>query len=333
MFIDYAKIHVKAGDGGTGCVAFRREKYVPKGGPSGGDGGKGGDVYLIATKSLNTLMDFKFKKIFKAQRGKHGEGSNRTGKSGEDLYIKVPVGTIVKDASTGEIIGDLIEDGQKILVAKGGKGGRGNARFATSTHQTPREFEYGEEGEEKDLILELKLLADVALVGYPNAGKSTLISRISAAKPKIADYPFTTLNPHLGVVKVDEFTSFVVADIPGLIEGAHMGHGLGDKFLRHIERCKIIAHLVDLSIEGNSIERFEKIEEELKLYSEKLHNKPRIVLGTKIDAVSSPEEAEKLKNYCLDKNLPFLEISSVNGTGLKEFIYLCKEMLEGRKDV
>ncbi len=327
MFIDYAKIYVKAGDGGTGCVAFRREKYVPKGGPSGGDGGKGGDVYIVATKSLNTLLDFRYNKIFKAERGRHGEGSNRTGKSGKDLIIKVPVGTIIKDENTGEIIADLTKDGEKVLVAKGGKGGKGNAKFATPTHQTPREFEYGEEGEEKHLILELKLLADIALVGYPNAGKSTLISKISAAKPKIADYPFTTLNPHLGVVKVDDITSFVIADIPGLIEGAHEGHGLGDRFLKHIERCKLIAHLVDLSIDEDPIVRFKKIEKELKLYSDKLYQKPRIILGTKIDSLLTEKWSIKLREFCRNKEIPYIEISSITGKGLKEFIYLCKKVL------
>ncbi len=332
MFIDYAKIYVKAGDGGTGCVAFRREKFVPKGGPSGGDGGKGGNVYIVATKSLNTLLDFRYNKIFKAERGRHGEGSNRTGRSGRDLIIKVPIGTIIKDKESGEIIADLTEDGEKILVARGGKGGKGNARFATPTHQAPREFEYGEEGEERYLILELKLLADVALVGYPNAGKSTLISRISAAKPKIADYPFTTLYPHLGVVKVDDISTFVVADIPGLIEGAHSGHGLGDKFLKHIERCKIIAHLIDLSIDEDPILRFSKIEKELKLFSEKLYKKPKIVLGTKVDSLSDNNISERLKNFCREKNLPYLEISSVTGKGIEEFIFLCKKILIQNKD-
>src|SRR5216110_1201895 len=248
MFIDKAKIRVKAGGGGNGCVAFRREKYVPRGGPSGGDGGKGGDIYMESSERHNTLVHFRFNPEYKAQRGRHGEGANKTGREGEDIILKVPVGTILYDDETGEKIHDFSQPDERIVVARGGRGGRGNARFATSTHQAPREHEDGRPGEERVYRLELKLLADVGLVGYPNVGKSTLISRISAARPKIADYPFTTLEPNLGVVSLDGGDkTFVVADIPGLIEGAHLGHGLGIQFLRHIERTRVLLHLIDIS--------------------------------------------------------------------------------------
>src|SRR6202034_2042716 len=247
MFIDEATIRVKAGDGGNGCLAFRREKYVPRGGPSGGDGGRGGDVVLVASQQHNTLLHFRFNPEHKAERGRHGEGSNRTGREGESIEVPTPVGTVVYDADTGELLHDFTQAGDRLVIAHGGRGGRGNARFATSTHQTPTEHEDGKPGEERRLRLELKLLADVGLVGFPNAGKSTLISRISAAKPKIADYPFTTLVPNLGVVSTDDERTFVVADIPGLIEGAHEGHGLGIQFLRHVERTRLLVHLVDVS--------------------------------------------------------------------------------------
>ena len=248
MFIDEVRIKVKAGDGGNGCLAFRREKFVPRGGPSGGDGGRGGNVVLVANPNYNTLLHFRFNPEHSAERGRHGEGSNRTGREGDSIEIPVPIGTVVYDADTGDQLVDFTEPDQRFVVAKGGRGGRGNARFVSSTHQSPTEHEDGKPGEEKHLRLELKLLADVGLVGYPNAGKSTLIARISAAKPKIADYPFTTLEPHLGVVSAnDDYTSFVVADIPGLIEGAHEGHGLGIQFLRHIERTRLLVHLVDVS--------------------------------------------------------------------------------------
>src|ERR1700716_4148046 len=247
MFIDEARIRIYAGGGGNGCMAFRREKFVPRGGPSGGDGGKGGDIIMESSERHNTLVHFRFNPEYKAQRGRHGEGSNKTGREGEDILLKVPVGTIVYDDDTGEKVFDFTGPDQRIVIARGGRGGRGNARFATSVHQAPREHEAGRPGEEHTYRLELKLLADVGLVGFPNAGKSTLISRISAARPKIADYPFTTLEPNLGVVKLDDFRSFVVADIPGLIEGAHLGHGLGTQFLRHIERTKLLVHMVDVS--------------------------------------------------------------------------------------
>ena len=279
MFIDYAKIIIKAGDGGAGCVAFRREKFVPKGGPSGGDGGKGGDVLIQADRHLHTLLDFQYQRIFRAERGEHGEGSNMTGKSGKDIIIRMPVGTVVKDAKTEEILVDLVRDGQTAVVARGGRGGRGNARFVTPTNQAPREWEPGQKGEEREVLLELKLIADVGLVGLPNAGKSTLLARISAARPKIAAYPFTTLTPNLGIVRLDDERNFVVADIPGLIEGAHQGKGLGIRFLRHIERTKILAVLLDLS--SSNIENdYQILLNELLSYSEEMLKKPRLVVLT-----------------------------------------------------
>src|ERR1700679_3914836 len=292
MFIDEVKILVKAGDGGNGCLAFRREKFVPRGGPSGGDGGRGGDVVLVASPHHNTLLHFRFNPEHKAERGRHGEGSDRKGREGESLDVATPVGTIVYDAETGEKLHDFTEDGDRFVVARGGKGGRGNARFATSTHQAPTWHEDGQLGEERRLRLELKLLADVGLVGFPNAGKSTLISRISAARPKIADYPFTTLEPHLGVVSADpdaapgQGRTFVVADLPGLIEGAHEGVGLGIRFLKHIERTRLIAHLVDTSDanDRDPVHDFEIIEHELAAYSPLLAKKPMIVVATKLDA-------------------------------------------------
>ncbi len=327
-FIDKAKIFVQGGRGGNGCVAFRREKFVPKGGPAGGDGGKGGDVILEADRNVHTLLDFKYKRQYKAERGRHGEGSKKTGRSGKDLIIKVPVGTVVKDAETGEILGDLTEHGQRLVVAKGGRGGRGNAAFATPTRQAPDFAEPGEPGEERWIELELKLLADVGLVGFPNAGKSTLLSRITAAKPEIADYPFTTLRPILGVAKVGDY-SFVVADIPGLIEGAHAGKGLGHEFLRHVERTKLLLHLIDLTDPTRTPEEaFEKINQELKLYSEKLTQKPQIVVGTKIDALTDRSKIEKLKEYFNKKGYPFFAISAVTGEGLNELMYFVAQKLK-----
>ncbi|WP_456437589.1 GTPase ObgE [Desulfurobacterium sp.] len=330
-FIDRAKIYVKGGDGGNGCVAFRREKFVPKGGPAGGDGGRGGSVILVADSGMHTLLDFKYKRHFKAERGRHGEGNKRTGKSGKDLIIKVPVGTVVKDAETGEIIGDLTKVGEKLVVARGGKGGRGNAAFATPTRQAPDFAEPGEPGEERWIELELKLIADVGLIGFPNAGKSTFLSRITAAKPEIADYPFTTVRPILGVAKVDNF-SFVVADIPGLIEGAHAGKGLGHEFLRHVERTKLLLHLIDLSdLTREPEEAFEKINKELKLYSPKLSEKPQIVVGTKIDAVTDKSKIEKAKRYFESKGYPFFAISSVTGEGVTELLRFVSEKVKEQK--
>ena len=319
MFIDEVKIKVKAGDGGNGILAFRREKYVPRGGPSGGDGGRGGDVVMVANSNYNTLLHFRFNPEHTAERGRHGEGSNRTGREGHDVEIPVPVGTIVYDADTGEQLVDFTEATQKFVVAKGGRGGRGNARFTSSTHQTPTEHEDGKPGEERNLRLELKLLADVGLLGFPNAGKSTLISRISAAKPKIADYPFTTLEPNLGVVKGDdEYTSFVVADIPGIIEGAHEGHGLGIQFLRHVERTRLLVHLVDVSeSSGRDPESdFHVILSELASFSEELAAKPMIVVASKMDVAQDEERVAKVRSLAEQRGLPFFAISAVTGMGL-----------------
>ena len=322
MFIDEVRIRVKAGDGGNGCLAFRREKYVPRGGPSGGDGGRGGDITLVASTHYNTLLHFRFNPEHTAQRGRHGEGSNRTGREGESIELPVPVGTIVYDADTGELLHDFTKAGDRFLVARGGRGGRGNQHFATPTHQAPTEHEQGKPGDEKHLRMELKLLADVGLVGFPNAGKSTLISRISAARPKIADYPFTTLEPNLGVVSVDDRT-FVVADIPGLIEGAHLGHGLGTQFLRHIERTRLLAHLVDVSESSgrDPVEDFRVVMDELASFGEGLASKPMFVVATKIDVAQDLDRIERLRSLAAAKGLPFYEISSVTGQGIEGLKY------------
>jgi GTPase len=328
MFVDEARITVKAGDGGNGCLAFRREKYVPRGGPSGGDGGRGGDVTMVATIHRNTLLHFRFNPEYTAQRGRHGEGSNRTGHEGESIIIQVPVGTTVFDDETGDRLFDFTEDGQSWVVARGGRGGRGNARFATSTHQAPTEHEPGRSGDFRRLRLELKLLADVGLVGYPNAGKSTLISRISAARPKIADYPFTTLEPNLGVVELPDHRTFVVADIPGLIEGAHEGKGLGIQFLRHIERTKVLAHLIDLSDTGREpTHDFEALMKELESYSGELARKPMIVVASKIDAAQDEERIDSLRGLAAERKLDFFEISSVTGAGIDALKFALAERL------
>src|ERR1700680_4826495 len=318
MFIDEVRILVKAGDGGNGCMAFRREKFVPRGGPSGGDGGRGGDVYLVASPHQNTLLHFRFNPEHKAERGRHGEGSNRTGHEGKSIGGLTPVGTVVYDAETGQKLHDFTTPGERFLVARGGRGGRGNARFATSTHQAPTEHEPGHQGQERRLRLELKLLADVGLVGFPNAGKSTLISRISAARPKIADYSFTTLVPNRGVLSADDDRTFVVADIPGLIEGAHEGHGLGTQFLRHIERTRLLAHLVDVSeTTGRApVHDFEVVMGELASFSEDLAHKPMIVVATKLDAAQDPERVASLEKLARDRGLAFFKISSVTGEGI-----------------
>jgi len=326
VFIDEATIRVKAGDGGNGCVAFRREKFVPRGGPSGGDGGKGGDVVIASSERHNTLVHFRFNPEYKAQRGKHGEGSNKTGREGEDVVLRVPVGTLVYDEEAGGKIHDFSRPDERMVVARGGRGGRGNARFATATHQAPREHEAGLPGEERVLRLELKLLADVGLVGFPNVGKSTLISRISAARPKIADYPFTTLEPNLGVVVVGrgpEEQSFVVADIPGLIEGAHRGAGLGTQFLRHIERTRLLVHLVDVSDSSgrpDPIHDVEVILSELKSFAAKLEDKPMIMVASKIDVANNRKLAE-LKRYSKQRNLELFPISAVTGKGIRQLKY------------
>ena len=330
MFIDRVKIKIKAGDGGNGVTAFRREKFVPRGGPSGGNGGKGGDVWLEADSSINTLLHLRYNPEHKAGRGRHGEGSNRFGVGGEDITVKVPVGTQIFDVETEHLLFDFTETGQKFLAAKGGRGGFGNAHFATSTNRAPRYHQEGGIGEEHELQLELKLIADVGLVGFPNAGKSTLISVISAAKPKIADYPFTTLEPNLGVVDLGEFKTFVVADIPGLIEGASEGAGLGDRFLRHVERTKLILHLVDVSsISGrNPVEDYEIINRELENYNQDLATGPQIVVATKIDALDEPERLERLRERATADGKEFFEISSVANQGVKELIFAVSQKLE-----
>jgi GTP-binding protein len=326
MLVDEVRITVKAGDGGNGCLAFRREKYVPRGGPSGGDGGRGGDVTMVATIHRNTLLHFRFNPEYTAQRGRHGEGSNRSGHEGEGVTVQVPVGTTVIDQETGETLFDFTEDGQTWLAAKGGRGGRGNQHFATATHQAPTEHEDGKPGEFRKLQLKLKLLADVGLVGYPNAGKSTLISRISAAKPKIADYPFTTLEPNLGVVQMPDLRSFVVADIPGIIEGAHEGRGLGIQFLKHIERTKVLVHLVDMSETGRDpIHDFETLIVELASFDEDLAKRPMLVAASKMDAMHDPEKLAELRALAASHGLPFFEISSVTGQGIEPLKFALAE--------
>ncbi len=352
MFVDEVEIQVTAGDGGRGCVAFRREKFVPRGGPSGGDGGHGGSVLLVADANLNTLVNFRYTPTFRAERGRHGEGSNKTGRSGEDLYIPVPVGTVVHAlAATGgeappdgtgpNLLGDLTEHGAELLVAKGGRGGWGNARFATSTNRAPRRALPGLPGEGRTLRLTLKLLADVGLVGFPNAGKSTLISRISAARPKIADYPFTTLVPNLGVVRLDDQRSFVVADVPGLIEGAHRGTGLGHQFLRHLERTRVLVHLVDVSsMSGRDpVEDFEVIQRELALFptdaelgSVPLGRRPQLVVANKLDALDEPDRLARLRAHVAARGLPWHEISGVTGQGLPALLEAVWSYLAGRPD-
>ena len=329
MFIDRARIQVKAGDGGNGCLAFRREKFVPKGGPSGGDGGKGGDVYLECSDRVNTLLHFQYKRVFKAQRGRHGEGDKRHGKDGSDVTILVPPGTQAFREPDHELLHDFARPGEILKVAVGGRGGRGNARFATSTNQAPRRTEPGQPGEEIELSLSLKLIADVGLVGYPNVGKSTLISRISSAKPKIADYPFTTLVPHLGVVQVDDFRTFVVADIPGLIEGAHEGHGLGDQFLKHIERTRVLVHIIDVSIETRDpISDYKAIVRELAMFNRDLLDRKQLVVASKLDVLADPRKISRLKGMCTRRKLPFLGISAVTGEGIKELIGKLDAMLK-----
>ncbi|MBS1816143.1 MAG: GTPase ObgE [Acidobacteria bacterium] len=338
MFIDEARIRVKAGDGGNGCVAFRREKFVPRGGPSGGDGGHGGDVLMTASKMHNTLVHFRYNPEYKGERGGHGEGSNCSGTTGKPTELKVPVGTMLFDDDTGTLIHDFLHEGETIVIAKGGRGGRGNQHFASSTHQAPREHELGRPGEQHNYRLELKLLADAGLVGFPNVGKSTLISRLSAARPKIANYAFTTLEPNLGVVQVGEFPhalSFVIADMPGLIEGASQGAGLGVQFLRHIERTGVLVHLVDVSDASgrdNPVDDFKIISQELSQFGHGLDDKPVLVVAAKIDA-ANPDKLKKLQAMAKRKKLPFFAISAVTGEGVEELKYaIAKAVEQFRKD-
>lgn len=336
MFIDRAKIRVQGGNGGNGVTAFRREKFVPRGGPSGGDGGRGGDAWLVADASLNTLLHLRYNPLHVAGRGMHGEGSNRSGKEGGDAIVRVPVGTQIFDPQTNELLCDLQEDGARWLAARGGRGGFGNAHFATSTNRAPRYHQEGSPGEEFEFQLELKLLADVGLVGFPNAGKSTFISVVSAAHPKIADYPFTTLEPHLGVVDLGDFRTFVIADIPGLIEGAHEGHGLGDRFLRHVERTKLLLHLVDVSSASgrDSVSDYEVINRELEAYDPQLAERAQFVVATKIDALDDPARLERLRERAEQDGRPFFAISAVAGTGVRELLTaIAREIAEIRTNV
>lgn len=334
MFIDRAKIHVQGGNGGNGVTAFRREKFVPKGGPSGGDGGRGGDVILVADGSLNTLLHLRYNPRHIAERGLHGEGSNRSGHAGADLIVRVPIGTQIFDSETGELLADLAQDGARWLAARGGRGGFGNAHFATSTNRAPRYHQDGGKGEERVVQLELKLLADVGLVGFPNAGKSTFISTVSAARPKIADYPFTTLEPHLGVVDLGDFRTFVIADIPGLIEGAHAGAGLGDRFLRHIERTKLLLHLVDISsVSGrDTVTDYLTVNRELASYNPALALRPQFVVATKIDALDEPQRLESLKRQAEADGKRFFAISSATGAGVHELVNAIAAKLDELKE-
>jgi GTP-binding protein len=341
MFVDEVDIHVEAGSGGRGCLAFRREKFVPRGGPSGGDGGHGGSVFVVASPHTSTLIDFRFHPEFSAQRGVHGMGSNRTGKNGEDLELAVPIGTLVYE-KTGQpdeplrLLADLAVEGQRVLVASGGRGGMGNARFASSTNRAPRKVQPGEPGEIKDLRLELKLLADVGLVGFPNAGKSTLIARVSAARPKIADYPFTTLTPNLGMVRLSDNRSFVVADVPGLIEGAHRGLGLGHQFLRHLERTRVLVHLIDVTGASgrDAVQDLDVVRRELQLFDSALAAKPQLVVANKIDAIDPEGDADQiaaLARRAAELGLPFFRISGVTGAGVPELLEAVWQRLTHRE--
>jgi GTP-binding protein len=334
-FLDRARIVVKSGNGGNGVTAFRREKFVPRGGPSGGDGGAGGSVYMESTDQLNTLLQFRYNPEFRAEHGSHGEGSNRHGKDGADLEIKIPVGTIATDSETGDLVFDFSKASERICVAAGGRGGRGNARFATSTNRAPRHHEDGRPGCARTLDLELKLIADIGLVGFPNAGKSTLISRISAARPKIADYPFTTLEPNLGVVRYDGDKTFVVADIPGLIEGASRGAGLGLEFLRHIERTKLLLFVIDISSASGRepVEDFETLVSELRAYNGKLLEKPHLVAASKVDVIDDQERLERLESFCRDRGLEVMVISSVTGSGISQLVGRLGRMVEEQRRV
>jgi GTP-binding protein len=340
MFVDEVDIHVAAGHGGRGCLAFRREKRVARGGPSGGDGGHGGSIYVVASDHIDTLINYRFHPLFTADRGDHGQGSNCTGQSGGDLDLAVPIGTLVYEKTHDPVapyrlLADLNEVNQRVLVAKGGRGGLGNAHFASSTNRAPRKVQPGEPGEEKDLRLELKLLADIGLVGFPNAGKSTLIARISAARPKIADYPFTTLTPNLGVVGLSGDRSFVVADVPGLIEGAHRGLGLGHQFLRHLERTKVLLHLVDVSGASgrDPVSDLDILRRELQLYRPELAAKPQLVVANKIDAVTDAVASAELARRAGEIGLPFFRISAVTGAGVPELLEACWQRLAAARQL
>jgi GTP-binding protein len=330
MFIDKVVINVKGGEGGRGCVSFRREKFVPKGGPDGGDGGHGGDVTLVADASLSTLLDFRYRRQYRAQRGSHGEGSTRHGRRGGSLVIPVPVGTMVRDAESGQLLGDLLHHGQQVVVARGGKGGRGNARFATPTRRAPRQAEPGMPGEEHRLELELRLIADAGLVGFPNAGKSTLLSRVSAARPKIADYPFTTTEPYLGVVGLPDGRSFVLADIPGLIEGAHQGAGLGHTFLRHIARTRVLVHLIDLGSGRDPVADFQAVNNELWLYDPSLKERPMVVALNKIDRPEARSRVPAVSATIGGLGYRVIAISAATGEGVDELVKAVADLLSGR---
>ena len=328
-FVDEVKTRVVAGNGGQGCVSFRREKYVPKGGPDGGDGGRGGDVVLEVSERKRTLLDFRYRHEFKAPSGTHGSGNNRHGRSGQDLILELPAGTLVKDPATGEVLADLVRPGQRWVAAKGGLGGKGNAHFTTATRQLPRFAQPGETGEERELVLELKLLADVGLVGLPNAGKSTLIAAVSAARPKVADYPFTTLVPNLGVVQYEDRAPFVIADIPGLIAGAHQGAGLGTKFLKHIERTRILVHLIDVHeiLRDDPLLPYHLIENELLSYSDKMQNKPRVIALNKIDLIPDPEALQRIFHAYQETGQPVVLLSALDGRGVLELLRTLTRLL------
>ena len=330
MFTDYTKIIVKSGDGGNGAITFRREKYVASGGPDGGDGGKGGDVYFVVDPDQNTLINFRYNKKYKAQNGENGSGNRCFGKSGEDLYIKVPRGTVIKDSETGKVIADLSEEGQCELIFPGGRGGKGNSHFATATRQAPHFAQNGEKGIEKEIILELKLIADVGLIGFPNVGKSTILSMVTSARPKIADYHFTTLEPNLGVVKTEYGDSFVIADIPGIIEGASQGVGLGIQFLRHIERTRLLLHVIDVSGSENRVpvEDFKIINEELKKYSEKLAKRKQIIVANKIDSMQDENLYKDLEKLAKEENIEIFKVSAATGEGLKELFKHVSDVLK-----
>jgi GTP-binding protein len=330
MFIDRALIEVKAGDGGNGCVSFRREKFVPKGGPDGGDGGDGGDVVLVADENLSTLLDFQYRRHYRAQRGAHGEGANRQGKRGGLLVVPVPPGTVVKDADTQDVLADLLQHGQRVVVAKGGRGGRGNARFATSTHRAPRQAEPGEPGQERRVALELRLIADAGLIGFPNAGKSTLLSRVSAARPKIADYPFTTTEPYLGVVGLPDGRSFVLADIPGLIAGAHQGAGLGHTFLRHIARTRVLIHLIDLAADRDPLQDFQSVNDELWLYDQSLRHRPMLVALNKIDVSDARAKVPAVGAALTAAGYRVFAVSGVTGEGVEALMLATADALAER---